>query len=312
MNGGELLHRLRPRRALGRTSFVATRLGIGDLADRSLPLDACVATIHHALDLGLNLIDTAPAYEDGYSEQVVGAALKGRRDGVFVIDKIDHLDRPATPQVEESLRRLGMDGADLFVFHGLSKLAEWERLCVEGGGMDELADCVRAGKVRFRGISAHNPDVLLAAIESGLCDVVLFAVGPFVDARYVEQVLPLARERGVGTVCFKTFGAGKLVGDTEGYGRPLQEWPLAAQGCRGDLHRSGPVLPHLTAAECVHYTLTCDPDVALLGMSVAGEVDAAVGAARTFRPLSAEAMAGIRRRATEAVRGKGTCWWNPA
>ena len=54
-----------PRRALGRTGFVATTLGIGDLADRSLSLDACVATARRAIDAGLNLIDTAPGYEDG-------------------------------------------------------------------------------------------------------------------------------------------------------------------------------------------------------------------------------------------------------
>ena len=67
--------------------------------------------------------------------------------------------------------------------------------------------------------------MLRAAIESGLVDVVLFAVGPFCDARFVDEILPLARGRGVGTVCFKTFGAGKLLGDTEGYGRPLSARP---------------------------------------------------------------------------------------
>ena len=61
-----------PRRELGRTGFVATVLGIGDLADRQLPLAQLVATVQRAFDAGLNLIDTAPGYENGYSEQIVG------------------------------------------------------------------------------------------------------------------------------------------------------------------------------------------------------------------------------------------------
>jgi len=217
-----------PRRELGRTGFRATILGIGDVADRNVPIETCVATVRCAMDAGLNLVDTAPGYEDGYSEEIVGRALRGRRDGMFVIDKIDHLDRPVRPQVDESLARLGIAAADLFVFHGISETAAWQRLAAPGGGMAELAECVRAGKARFRGISSHSPDVLWAAVESGLCDVVLFAVGPFCNSRYIDEILPLARRRGVGTVCFKTFGAGKLLGDTTGYNRPLQVRPREA------------------------------------------------------------------------------------
>src|SRR5947209_20614437 len=90
-----------PRRALGRTGFVATGLGVGDLADRSVPLETCVATARRALDAGLNVIDTAPNYEDGYSEEIVGRVVRGYpRDRVFVIDKVDHPEAPVGPQVD--------------------------------------------------------------------------------------------------------------------------------------------------------------------------------------------------------------------
>src|SRR5688572_25959759 len=93
-----------PRRELGRTGFVATTLGIGDIADRSIDAPRLVATLTRALDAGLNLIDTAPNYEDGYSEEIVGAALRTRRrDSFFLIDKVDHFDRPVAEQVEGSL-----------------------------------------------------------------------------------------------------------------------------------------------------------------------------------------------------------------
>jgi len=173
-----------PRRELGRTGFCATQLGIGDLADRKVPLPDCVATIRRALDAGLNVIDTAPMYETGYSEEIVSAALKGRRAGIFVIDKIDELAAPVRPQVEASWQRLGFSDVDLFLFHGVSTLEDWHQL-----RFDKLASLSR-----FRGISSHNPAVLREAIPSGFCDVVMFPIGAAVDERYITEILPLARQ----------------------------------------------------------------------------------------------------------------------
>jgi aryl-alcohol dehydrogenase-like predicted oxidoreductase len=300
----------KPRRPLGRTGFLATKLGIGDLADRNVPIEQCVNTVRCAIDAGLNVIDTAPGYEDGYSEEIVGRALQDCRDNIFLVNKIDHHDQPVAPQIDKSLQRMRLEMVDLFVFHGLSSMDGWHGLTQRNGGMHQLEKAVETGKVRFVGISSHHPKVLQTAIKSGLCDVVMFPVGPFVDSRYVTDILPLAREHNVGTVCFKTFGAGKLLGDTEGYGRPLSERP------RGKISSGGhddanPTLPHLSVEECVHYTLTCDPDVALLGMSFPNEQDAAFAAAATFQPLNEDQMDAIRVRARQAVEGKGNCWWNP-
>jgi hypothetical protein len=68
----------------------------------------------------------------------------------------------------------------------------------------------------------------------------------------------------------------------------------------------------MTVEECLHYTLTLGPDVALLGMSFPNEQDAAFAAMEAWKgPLSKEQMKDIRRRAAVAVEGKGRCWWNP-
>jgi len=299
-----------PRRALGGTRFLATRLGAGDLADRNVPIDACVATLSRALDAGLNVVDTAPGYEDGYSEEIVGRALRGRRESVFLIDKIDLLREPVAPQVAASLGRLSLPFADLFVFHSCSTLEDWAAVSAPGGGFDQLRDEIAAGRARFAGISSHHPDVLRAALASGRCDVVMFPIGPFVDRRYEREILPLARAKGVGSVCFKTFGAGKLLGDTEGYSRPLAARPRGkvSSGGAGD---ATAVLPRLPVDECVRYTLTLDPDVALLGLSFPNEQDAAFAAAAAFEPLGEAALEDVRRRAAVAIAGKGACWWNP-
>jgi 1-deoxyxylulose-5-phosphate synthase len=296
------LPRFVPRRGLGRTGFVATALGIGDLADATLPFEVCLATLRRALDAGLNVIDTAPAYESGLSERLVGAAVREReRDNVFVIDKIDDLAARVEPQIDGSLGRLGLAHADLFVFHGLTTLDQWRALAAPGGGFEQLAACVRAGKARFRGISSHHPDVVLAAIASGLCDVVMMPVGPFVDGRYLSGALPRARAAGVGVVSFKTFGAGMLVADTSGYGRPLDPPPRPATRGR----------PRLSVQDCVRYTLACDPDVALLGLSTPGEQDAAFAAAQEGPLTDDDALAAVRTHAARAIVGKGPCWWNP-
>lgn len=255
-----------PRRMLGQTDFLATAVGIGDLADRSVPIETCVATARRALDASLNVIDTAPNYEDGYSELIVGRAIQGLRDRVFVIDKVDHLESPVGVQIDASLGRLGLESTDAFVFHNLSAMDVFDRMCAPSAGFSQLADAVRSGKCRFRGVSSHNPDVLRAVLAARVCDLVMFPIGPFVDERYVTEILPLAKAQGVGTVCFKTFGAGKLLGDTTGYNQPLRDRPRGKVSSGGADDTSA-VLPRLTVAECLHYTMTLDPDVALVGLS---------------------------------------------
>lgn len=275
-----------------------------------MPLDQCVATLRRAIDAGINVIDTAPNYEEGFSEEIVGIAVGGVRDSLFIIDKIDHFDRPVAEQISESLGRLQLERTDAFVFHNLSSLETLEMLMQPGSGFDQLREAIAAGRTRFRGISSHHPEVLRRAIEAGVCDIVMFPVGPFVDERYIDEVLPLAREKNVGSVCFKAFGAGKLLGDTPGYNQPLQRRPRGKVSS-GGVDESDAVLPRLTVEECLHYTLTIDPDVALLGMSFPNEQDAAFSAYETFRPLDDREMSAIRARAIEARRDKGACWWNP-
>ena len=302
-----------PCRQLGRTGFLATRVGIGDIADRAVPLEACVATLRRALEAGLNVIDTAPGYEAGYSEQMVGQAVREHgREKVFVVDKIDHLHDPVAPQVRSSLRTLGLEAADAFLFHGVSQVSDWRQIAAPGGGMAQLDACRREGRCRFVGLSTHHPDVAGEAVASGLCDLILLPIGPWVDPRYTDEILPMAKSRGIGTLAMKTFGAGKLICDTSGYGKPLAHRPRGKLSSGGSDAADAPALPRLSVRECVHYTLSWDADVTLLGMSFPNEQDPAFEAVLDFSgPLSAAAMADIRTRALAAVEGKGPSWWDP-
>ncbi|MGC3999498.1 MAG: aldo/keto reductase [Anaeromyxobacter sp.] len=299
-----------PRRPLGRIPFPVTAVGQGDVADRAVPKDRCVGVVRRALDRGVNVVDTAPMYEDGYSEEIVGEALRGRREGVLLVDKVDDLGAPVGPQLDASLERLGWPSIDLALFHAVPDLPTWRRLSAAGGAFDELAEEAARGRVRWRGISSHHPDVLAAALDSGLCDALMFPVGPLGDPRFTAGILPRARQLGVGTLGMKVFGGGKLLGDTEGYQRPLSARP------RGKLSSGGQdaaeaTLPRLTVEDCVRYALTLDPDVALLGLSFENEQEAAFDAAARAAPMSTVELEALRARALEAARGKGKVWWDP-
>lgn len=306
--------RFAPRRTLGRTGFVASRIGAGDLADRTLPFEQCVATLGRALAAGCNVVDTAPNYEDGCSERIVGEAVRrsGRRDEIFVIDKIDDLRAPVAPQVQGSLARLGLPCVDLFAFHACSTHADLDALLAPDGGFAQLRAEIAAGRAHYAGLSSHHPEVLRRALLADVCDVALFPIGAFADRRYETEILPLAHARGVGTVCFKTFGAGKLLADTEGYQRPLQRRPRGKSSSGGiDDEGAAAGLPRLRVDQCVRYTLTVDPDVALLGLSYPNEQDAAWAAALAFTPMDAAELAATRAAAARAIAGKGDVWWNP-
>ena len=152
--------------------------------------------------------------------------------------------------------------------------------------------------------------MLSAALDSGLCDAVMFPVGPVGDPRFTGEILPRARQLGVGTLGMKVFAGGKLLGDTEGYGRPLAERPRGKLSS-GGVDEARPTLPRLSVEECVRYAMTLDPDVALLGLSFENEQEAAFAAAAAFQPMTATELADVRRRSAEAIRGKGKVWWDP-
>lgn len=99
------------------------------------------------------------------------------------------------------------------------------------------------------------------------------------------------------------------IGDVADRQAPLET--RVAKVSSGGAHGGAAQLPRLTVDDCVRYTLSCDPDVALLGLSFPNEQDAAFAAAMRFSPMSDAELAATRLRAAEAMEGKGRVWWNP-
>jgi len=148
-------------RPLGRTGIKVSPYCLGAMMFGKLANpdhDECVRMIHKALDFGINFIDTADAYSNGESEEIVGKALKGRRDGVVLATKAFHPmgDDPnrqgssrrwLTHAVEDSLRRLGTDYIDLYQVHRPAPDTDIEET------LSVLTDLMRVGKVRAIGAS---------------------------------------------------------------------------------------------------------------------------------------------------------------
>jgi aryl-alcohol dehydrogenase-like predicted oxidoreductase len=178
-----------------------------------------LATIDRALELGINLLDTSDVYGPHTNEVLVGRALKGRRDQIFLATKFGIVRDPADPEkrgvngspayvrssVEGSLRRLGIETIDLYYQHRVDPKTPIEETV---GAMSRL---VEEGKVRFLGLSEASPETLerackihpIAALQS---EYSLWTRDP------EPEVLPACRRLGVGFVAYSPLGRGFLTG----------------------------------------------------------------------------------------------------
>ncbi|WP_067796765.1 aldo/keto reductase [Nocardia beijingensis] len=176
-----------------------------------------IATLHHALDLGVTLLDTADFYGAGHNEELIGRAIAGRRDDVVLATKFGFANRLGEPTrirgdaayvrqaCEASLRRLGVDHIDLYYLHRVDPQVPIEETV---GAMAEL---VREGKVRHLGLSEASADTIRRA----------HAVHPIAAlqsewslwTRDLEaEIVPVCRELGIGVVPFSPLGRGFLTG----------------------------------------------------------------------------------------------------
>ena len=183
--------------------------GAGDEAES-------IATIHHALDRGVTLLDTAEVYGPHTNEELVGRAIQGRRHQVVLATKfgivlgsgITQLDgSPANARraVEGSLRRLGVDVIDLYYLHRKDPAVPIEDTV---GAMKEL---VEAGKVRFLGLSEVNAETIRRANRVHPISAVQSEFSLW-ERGIEDSILPAMRELGVGLVPFSPLGRGYLTG----------------------------------------------------------------------------------------------------
>ena len=184
------------------------------------------------LEAGVNFFDSADVYSEGAAEEVLGAAIKGRRDQVLISTKATFRSGPGPNDVgssrfhlvqaiEGSLRRLGTDYIDLFQLHGFDALTPMEEVL---GTLDNL---VRAGKIRYLGCSNfsgwHLMKSLAISEKNGLERYVAHqAYYSLVGREFEWELMPLALDQKVGTVVWSPLGWGRLTGKIR-RGKPRPE-----------------------------------------------------------------------------------------
>lgn len=219
-----------PALSLGTGTFGGTNeffkaWGSSDVADATRLVDIC-------LDAGLNMFDSADVYSDGSSEEILGHALKGRRDRVIISTKSTFRSGPGPNDVgssrqhllaavDGSLRRLGTDYIDLYQLHGFDALTPVEET------LATLDDLVRAGKIRYIGCSNfsgwHLMKSLAASERHGWARYVAHqCYYSLIGREYEWELMPLALDQKVNAVVWSPLGWGRLTGRIK-RGQPLPQ-----------------------------------------------------------------------------------------
>ena len=273
-----------PYRKLGRTGERVSLIGIGGyhIGMQSDEQDS-IKIIRAALDGGINFLDNCWDYNGGNSEIRMGKALRdGYRQKAFLMTKIDgQTKKAATAQIDESLRRLQTAHIDLLQFHEVIRMTDPERIFAPGGGMEAVLEAKKAGKLRYIGFTGHkNPAMHLHMLETAAAhqfhfDAVQMPLNAM-DAHYEsfgQKVLPVLVKNEIGVLAMKPMGAGLLL-------------------------RSNTLSP----VECLHFAMNLPTSVVITGCESLANVQQALDAARSFKPLSAAETSALLGRTEQAAR----------
>jgi aryl-alcohol dehydrogenase-like predicted oxidoreductase len=210
-------------RTLGRNGPTVSALGLGCMGMSEFygarDDDESLATIHRALDLGVNFLDTSDIYGPHTNELLVGRAIADRRDEVVLATKFGVVRDPDNPMArgvngtpeyvrqaaDASLKRLGVDHIDLYYQHRVDAATPIEDT------VGALAELVQEGKIRYIGLSEAGPDTLRRA--NAVHQITALQTEYSLWSREPEdEILPTCRELGIGFVAYSPLGRGFLTG----------------------------------------------------------------------------------------------------
>jgi aryl-alcohol dehydrogenase-like predicted oxidoreductase len=278
-----------PTRRLGGINFEASVFGIGaqHLGDPGVEQSLVDRVIGEAIDSGVNYIDTAPPYHQ--SEERLGRALKGKRDKVFLVSKVEtNAKGDALYQLEDSLRKLQTDHLDCVHMHNISRTDRFpdiRQTLAADGTLGALIEAKKKGMIRHIGCTSHmRPARALVAFETGQIELFMCVLN-YVDRHtygYEEKVLPEARKRNIGVIAMKVLGG-----------------PVAPPA------RARITSPDEYVANLRYVLGIPGVSVAIIGIRTVEELRQAVATARDFRPLTPAEMTRITERGKTLAREWG-------
>jgi len=281
---GDMLYR-----TLGRTGQKVSCIGLGG-SNIGKTKDQQLATqiVRTGIDHGITFMDNSWDYNNGngQGEIKMGNALRdGYRQKVFLMTKVDgRTKESAARQIDESLERLQTDHVDLMLFHEVIRMEDPDRIFADNGAVHALLDAKKAGKIRYIGFSGHkDPAIHLRMLDVAhqhqfQFDAIMFP-NNVMDASFRsfgQSVLPVAVNQKLGILCMKPFGGGILV------------------------QKAG-----VNPIEALHFVLNQPVSVCINGCENMRDLNQALEAVRTFKPMSERQVSAIVSRArSEAETGK--------
>ena len=282
-----------PTRPLGRTGERVSIIclggwHIGRCAQVSGEREA-IRIMHRALDEGITFWDNCWDYQMGYSEEVMGKALQGRRDKVFLMTKNCNRDyRGSKKCLEDSLRRFRTDYIDLWQFHEMvyDNDPDW---VFEKGGFRAAMEALKEGKVRYVGFTGHkDPRIHRRMLElvkrvkdfDWHTSQMPINVMDYHYRSFQHEIVPICLQRGIGVIGMKSLGGG---------------YP------KGRLVDKGVA----TAEECIRYALSLPISSLVCGMISMRDLEQNIKIARHFKPMTInEKEALLARVRDEATDGR--------
>ncbi len=274
-----------PTRVFGKTGEKLTIVGQAGGRFPLISFDEAKAVTLRAYELGINYFDNAHAYWDGRSEEVYGAVLPPFRKQLFVTTKTtDRTRKGAEQQLHDSLRRMKTDYVDLWQIHSVTSTEDLQKIFAPGGAIEAVEAAKKAGKCRFIGFTGHHdPAAHLEMLRSyDKFDTILMPLHP-ADPAYLsfeKQVLPEAIKQGLGIQAMKSTANAKLL-----------------QG--------------FSVKDCISYVLSLPVHCVTLGATTTGQIEDDVRIAQQFKPLGAEQLTALRKKA-ESLAGSRLEDWKRA
>ena len=241
--------------------------------------------VKHALDVGVNHIDVAPTYGD--AEVKLGKWVREYRDDLFLACKTNKRTRDETAEeLRRSLERLQTDHFDLYQFHGLDKPEDLETVLGEDGALRAFEEAKEEGLINHIGITSHNPETIMRALEAYELDTVLLPLNYVLRAHPEPRndytpVLKIAKKWNIGVIAMKAVAKGPY--PTEEKTRSTWYQPFIA---REELEEA----VRFTLSQDVT-TITTSSDIELARMTIE--------AADNFSPMSEDEQEALVRRAAD-------------